>query len=39
MGRLRTLLQETPYGRPVKIRVLREGRELELSAVWDAPKK
>lgn len=37
MNRLRVHMQEVPYGRAVKVVVLREGKELEVSCTWPRP--
>ncbi len=39
MNRLRMMMQEVPYGRQVKIRVVRDGQEAELFVKWEQPKK
>ena len=39
MNRLRVWMQDVPYGRPVKVVVLRGGKEVECSCKWDTPKK
>jgi hypothetical protein len=39
MNRLRVWMQDVPYGRQVKVVVLRAGKEVECSCKWDTPKK
>jgi hypothetical protein len=39
MNRMRVWMQDVPYGRQVKVVVLRDGKEVECSLKWDAPKK
>jgi hypothetical protein len=39
MNRLRVWMQDVPYGRQVKVLVLRAGKEVECSCRWDTPKK
>jgi uncharacterized protein DUF1570/PDZ domain-containing protein len=39
MGRLRIWMQSVRDGEPVKVKVLREGKTVELTAVWRAPEK
>ena len=37
MNRLRVWMQDVPYGRAIKVVVLRAGKEIECSCKWDAP--
>ena len=39
MNRLRVWMQDVPAGRPVKVVVLRDGKEMEFSCKWETPKK
>jgi hypothetical protein len=39
MTRLRVWMQDVPYGRQVKVIVLRAGKEVECSCKWEPPKK
>ncbi|HLF93232.1 MAG TPA: PDZ domain-containing protein [Planctomycetota bacterium] len=39
MNRLRVWMQDVPYGRAIKVVVLRSGKEVECSCTWVAPKK
>jgi uncharacterized protein DUF1570 len=39
MNRLRVWMQDVPYGRAIKVVVLRGGKEVEVTCKWDAPKK
>jgi hypothetical protein len=39
MNRLRVWMQEVPYGRAVKIKALRAGAEVEVTAKWEEKKK
>jgi len=39
MNRLRVWMQDVPYGRAVKVIVLRAGKEVECSCKWEPPKK
>jgi hypothetical protein len=39
MNRMRVWMQDVPYGRQVKIVVLRGGKEVECSCKWDTPRK
>jgi hypothetical protein len=39
MNRLRVWMQDVPYGRPVKVVVLRDGKESEFTCTWETPKK
>jgi hypothetical protein len=39
LNRLRVWMQDVPYGRAVKVTVLRSGLEVECSCKWDSPKK
>jgi hypothetical protein len=39
MNRLRVWMQDVPYGRAIKVVVLREGKEVECLCKWEAPKK
>jgi hypothetical protein len=39
MNRLRVWMQDVPYGRQVKVTVLRGGKEVECSCKWEMPKK
>jgi hypothetical protein len=39
MNRLRVFMQDVPTGRPVKVAVLREGKEIEFACTWDAARK
>jgi hypothetical protein len=39
MNRLRVWMQDVPYGRQVKVIVLRDGKEVECACKWDQPKK
>ncbi len=39
MNRLRVWMQDVPYGRSVKVVVLRAGREVEVACTWEAPRK
>jgi hypothetical protein len=39
MNRLRVWMQDVPYGRPVKVVVLRDGAEVECTCKWETPKK
>lgn len=38
MGMLRQWLGELPYGRSVKVTVLRDGKEVDFTCKWDKPK-
>jgi hypothetical protein len=37
MNRLRVWMQDVPYGRAIKVVVLREGAKVEVSCKWDPP--
>ncbi len=37
--RLRVKMQEVPYGRQAKIKLYRDGKELEILVKWEQPKK
>jgi len=39
MNRMRVWMQDVPYGRQVKVVVLRGGKEVECALKWEAPKK
>jgi hypothetical protein len=39
MNRLRVWMQDVPYGRQVKVVVIRDGKEVECSCKWEPPKK
>jgi len=39
MNLLRIWMQDVPYGRAVKVLVLRDGKEVECLCKWDPPKK
>ncbi len=39
MNRLRVWMQDVPYGRQVKVVVLRGGKEVECPCKWETPKK
>jgi S1-C subfamily serine protease len=39
MNLLRIWMQDVPYGRAVKVVVLRDGKEAECLCKWEAPKK
>lgn len=39
MNRLRVWMQDVPYGRQVKVVVLRGGKEVDCSCRWEPPKK
>lgn len=39
LNRMRIWMQDVPYGRAVKVLVLRGGREVECLCKWDPPKK
>ncbi|HLY11447.1 MAG TPA: DUF1570 domain-containing protein [Planctomycetota bacterium] len=39
LNRMRVWMQDVPYGRGVKVLVLRDGKEVECLVKWDAPKK
>lgn len=39
MNRMRVWMQDVPYGRQIKVVVLRGGKEVECSCKWDPPKK
>src|SRR5882672_988828 len=39
LNRMRVWMQDVPYGRAVKVVVMRDGREVECSLKWDPPKK
>ncbi len=39
MNRMRVWMQDVPYGRQVKVLVLRGGKEVECACKWDTPKK
>ena len=39
MNRLRVWMQDVPYGRAVKVVVLRGGKEVECSCKWETPRK
>ena len=39
MNRLRVWMQDVPYGRQIKVIVLRGGREVECGCKWETPKK
>jgi hypothetical protein len=39
MNRMRVWMQDVPYGRQVKVVVLRDGKEVECALKWEPPKK
>jgi hypothetical protein len=39
MNRLRVWMQDVPYGRPVKVVCLRDGKEVEFTCKWETPKR
>ena len=39
LNRMRVWMQDVPYGRQIKVVVLRDGKEVECALKWDAPKK
>jgi hypothetical protein len=39
LNRMRVWMQDVPYGRAIKVAVVRNGREVECLCKWDAPKK
>ncbi|MBV8878783.1 MAG: hypothetical protein JO332_02355, partial [Planctomycetaceae bacterium] len=39
LNRMRVWMQDVPYGRAVKVLVLRDGKEVECLCKWEAPKK
>jgi hypothetical protein len=39
MNRMRVWMQDVPYGRQIKVVVLRGGKEVECALKWDPPKK
>jgi hypothetical protein len=39
LNRMRVWMQDIPYGRSVKVVVLRDGKEVECLCKWDPPKK
>jgi hypothetical protein len=39
MNSLRSWMQDVPYGRAIKVVVLREGKEVECLCKWEQPKK
>jgi hypothetical protein len=39
LDRMQVWMQDVPYGRSVKVVVLRDGKEVECLCKWDAPKK
>jgi hypothetical protein len=39
MNRLRVWMQDVPVGRAVKVVLLRDGKEVEVSCRWESPKK
>jgi len=36
---MRIWMQDVPYGRAVKVTVLRDGKEVDLQLKWEEPKK
>ena len=39
LNRMRIWMQDVPYGRAVKVTVLRDGKEVDLQLKWEEPKK
>jgi hypothetical protein len=39
LNRMRVWMQDVPYGRAIKVAVVRNGKEVECLCKWDAPKK
>jgi hypothetical protein len=39
MNRLRVWMQDVPYGRQVKVAVLRGGKEVECACKWETPRR
>jgi len=39
LNRMRVWMQDVPYGRSVKVTVLRDGREVDCLCKWETPKK
>jgi hypothetical protein len=39
LNRMRIWMQDVPYGRSVKVTVLRDGKEVDLQLKWEEPKK
>ena len=39
MNRLRVWMQDVPFGRQIKVVVLRNGAEVECACKWEPPKK